>query len=966
MISIWPSIPLVIYLLCLLDSGDIFTPENVQTMCEVEQVFFQGDEYKKFCVLGTENNSTERTCLEQKFTIGYNFYGTVKNQTCNLLNSSVVQSTAQKLYNDLNIPSRRGTAAFFMDSNTEKRTPVSTSRTRSRIDLGAPLEGYVSAAEEQSEQQQDYMEHYLDVKDEYFEAFNMKSRWLFSAYRDRQTRNGITVKWYSQPLVDIETGEIANGDILLAIFSLVFVYVWMLVQMKSIFLGTFCMLQVLFSLPLAIVVYRSVFQIPYFQFIHILVIFLVLGIGADDVFVMSDGWKFSADAVEIKEMEALGASEDEIVEKRMEISFTNTIGAIWTTSFTTIVSFLATSISPIMPISTFGLLAATAILLNFFLVISLVPAILVTYHYWFVKKRFFIYNLMHQGAESENPSPKEEKKGAEEKNTLEMVAISSGGAKMEHSHQLKSQSMTMGDEKQVSHGNAGQPEEKKEDDKDILETFVEKIYTPAMTFRSGRCYPIAIVLVCTFLAFGLIGLGFSTQIQPPDESAQFLPEDNMLVEVPEELSDDYIPSEFSQYAQLFFAFGIDRFDRGGFNRFEPGKNRGEVKFLDGFQFHLEPSQRLFNYSCERAKVFSCNEDACEGGRLMFQDMDAIKCFLPSFQTWFMNRNNISTYNATESLFYSELLTYRSTDTEDIDDLTVSDKLALIGFVGNTLRYVRFDFYTTIKDDRPTVEKAEARKVADDLADDINAYKNQIGATTMGDTAAASSTWVQVEAELGIVAGFYSGLAISFPVAFIVLLVTTHNLIIALLAIFTIGFIVVCVISTIVWQGDTLGIAEAIAGVIVIGFSVDYVIHLGHSYIDAYHGYGISDRAERFNHASVGMAATVIAGGVTTFGAALPLLATQHRFFPTMGALMASTVAFSLTFSLMFFMGCLVLFGPNGDVGDLSWIAEKLRLRECLEKIGVMDCLRKIGLVKATDTKQHAGDTGAKKGALPSV
>lgn len=40
-------------------------------------------------------------------------------------------------------------------------------------------------------------------------------------------------------------------------------------------------------------VYKLVFQIEYFDFIHILAVFLILGIGADDVFVVFDAWNQS-------------------------------------------------------------------------------------------------------------------------------------------------------------------------------------------------------------------------------------------------------------------------------------------------------------------------------------------------------------------------------------------------------------------------------------------------------------------------------------------------------------------------------------------------------------------------------------------------------------------------------------------------------------------------------------------------
>ena len=61
----------------------------------------------------------------------------------------------------------------------------------------------------------------------------------------------------------------------------------------------------------------------------------------------------------------------------------------------------------------------------------------------------------------------------------------------------------------------------------------------------------------------------------------------------------------------------------------------------------------------------------------------------------------------------------------------------------------------------------------------------------------------------------------------------------------------------------LGIAESIAGIIVIGFSVDYVVHLAHMYMDGFHVGGFSDRDSRISYALEKMGGTVFAGAVTT-------------------------------------------------------------------------------------------------------
>ena len=108
-----------------------------------------------------------------------------------------------------------------------------------------------------------------------------------------------------------------------------------------------------------------------------------------------------------------------------------------------------------------------------------------------------------------------------------------------------------------------------------------------------------------------------------------------------------------------------------------------------------------------------------------------------------------------------------------------------------------------------------------------------------------------------------GMAIAFPLAFAVLMAATMNWAIALLAIYSVMAICASVLGFCELIGWNLGTGEAIAGVMVIGLSVDYTIHLGHMYADAEHMVGAKTRKERFEFAAEKMVSTVCAGALTT-------------------------------------------------------------------------------------------------------
>ena len=160
---------------------------------------------------------------------------------------------------------------------------------------------------------------------------------------------------------------------------------------------------------------------------------------------------------------------------------------------------------------------------------------------------------------------------------------------------------------------------------------------------------------------------------------------------------------------------------------------------------------------------------------------------------------------------------------------------------------------------------------------------------------------------------FEGLAICFPLAFVVLLFSTENILVALYAIVGIVLIVASVLGTIECiYGWDLGVVESLMGSLVVGFSVDYTIHLGHMFVVAGNEHDIRHRVDRFSFAIRKMGGTVVGGAVTTLGAGLFMLPCQLVSFYKLGLLMVTTIFFSLLYSFGFVMPLLAAAGPSGD------------------------------------------------------
>lgn len=126
---------------------------------------------------------------------------------------------------------------------------------------------------------------------------------------------------------------------------------------------------ILFSFPVTAVINEGIIRNTYYSSLHTLVIFIVLGIAADDIFVFVDAWRQSENIKLIRND----------MRKRLAYSFRRAARATATTSSTTSVAFLANAFSPIMPIASFGIYAAVIITVNYALIIMVFPPLIIWY-----------------------------------------------------------------------------------------------------------------------------------------------------------------------------------------------------------------------------------------------------------------------------------------------------------------------------------------------------------------------------------------------------------------------------------------------------------------------------------------------------------------------------------------------------------------------------------------------------------
>lgn len=155
-------------------------------------------------------------------------------------------------------------------------------------------------------------------------------------------------------------------DIVYPAIAVVIVLMVMCVYTKSVFITIMAMFTIISSLIISYVLYRIVFNFEFFPFMNLTALIILVGIGADDAFVLCDIWNYAK-----ADKPSSGLCET------VNVTLHHAALSMFVTSFTTSAAFYANFVSNITAIRCFGVYAGTAILVNYFLMVTWLPAVVV-------------------------------------------------------------------------------------------------------------------------------------------------------------------------------------------------------------------------------------------------------------------------------------------------------------------------------------------------------------------------------------------------------------------------------------------------------------------------------------------------------------------------------------------------------------------------------------------------------------
>lgn len=151
--------------------------------------------------------------------------------------------------------------------------------------------------------------------------------------------------------------------------GIIFIAMWL--YTTSIFITFMSLLSMFWALEVAYFIYTFVFKIHFFPYMNMVTLIVMIGIGADDLFIYCKVWHL-----------AKAEKNNGVLEKIISDTLRHTTLSMVVTSLTTTAAFYASYISDITAIKCFSLFAGTCMLINLVLTTTWLPASVMLYEKW--------------------------------------------------------------------------------------------------------------------------------------------------------------------------------------------------------------------------------------------------------------------------------------------------------------------------------------------------------------------------------------------------------------------------------------------------------------------------------------------------------------------------------------------------------------------------------------------------------
>jgi hypothetical protein len=262
----------------------ILTPENIKLIVHYENEIFDDQQWiDEFCYYDQRVSPTAFSCNGALLSLARIIYNTfdmdtvtvaeIKEFTLNKTRDAQFGPTYQSLFNP-GVTTTEQT--FIYRSFFFAGAPIATGK---EIKNGTLTHSSIYATD--NDRFDDQKAAYVEWADKIWTEITVKHNGEFT---DGNLR--ITALCYI--VYSTYFNVLLQQGMFFIIFAVGSVLVYMTFHLQSIFLASVALFEILMSFPLAYFMYRIVLQISHYDTLSSLIIFVLLGVGADDVFVFTD------------------------------------------------------------------------------------------------------------------------------------------------------------------------------------------------------------------------------------------------------------------------------------------------------------------------------------------------------------------------------------------------------------------------------------------------------------------------------------------------------------------------------------------------------------------------------------------------------------------------------------------------------------------------------------------------------
>ncbi|XP_077990897.1 protein dispatched-like [Glandiceps talaboti] len=853
-----------IFLIYEKPGGNILTKENLQAIRDLEEEFMNKPQYNDYCLLDENGDCVKPASIVRYFDGTYAAMGSIFNDpgfdnipavleaanSSTLLKGAVQYHFGKDVFVDV-------TANIAKSSITRSIVQITMSNSVLHTD-----DFIVST-------------YYSGLNDMF--ANNYK---------------GLNIYFFSGTLWESAVFKQVFKDLALVFGSCVFIFGFLWFQTRSLWITGFAIIGIITSFTGANLIYRFILDFQFFGIFHILSIFIILGIGADDVFVFMDTWR------------STGFEVYPGLEYRLSDVYRRASVTMFVTSLTTAMAFIVSGFSPLLGVKSFGIFSGILVLVNYLTVIVFFPTVVITYHnIW----RLHVCCCCRPCVKHPTESTEVLNTPTTKKNVV--VRFFTGPYFRFITHKVYRWIIIFCFVAIVA----------------IFTYFAAKLgpqEKAVQIFKDGNNFVIfndkstsafvesdADVTTEVLIVWGLQNQDLSSCHHTDYECTGETVWDNSF---------DLNPTP-SQKALRDFCNRLRNVTEEENSKLHIKRDivTGELKvncFIDNMynfyeNLNLTGHQSGTDFSMPIGEVKM--RALMEANPAIFDTSKLHETFYRYFETglgyWLTAGYTVQGLPSNK---YSEMLG------EAVDRWDTYDIVSGTDVFGTRLKYVAFKVTTSLS--HGSVGYERGMEILDAWETFVNNEMEKMPPSVANGFQCTCDNqnlwhWIKVQKTLAdsAIQGIILGIALAFPV----LVLATQNIIIGSMATVSIGLTTCCVVGIIPMIGWKLGLLESLNLSLIVGLAVDYVVHLA----EGYHLSPKEDRLGRLQDMLEHVGVSVISGAATTLGASLFMLFAQILFFMQFGIFMFCTIGFSLIFSLGLFTTLLGLIGPQGETGSLKFI-----------------------------------------------